>query len=211
MADPEVTYSFTTGTVASPSEVNTNFNDLITWTTANAVRKDGSVAFTQPVTGVNATSSLQLATLGQVNDGPAALQIATVALTDTSPSTVPAWEDYNGGYASFADPGRQVTILAWLSTDVSTASDELWTARVRLSISTNGGTSYTAGTAGWLELTGTSATDVTTGHLTVMQMTADTTPTGQVRIKAQLRGEQGAAPASLDFTDAKIFALMIPS
>lgn len=45
-----VTYSFTQGTPANASEVNTNFSDLVTWINTNATHLDGTKAFTGLVT-----------------------------------------------------------------------------------------------------------------------------------------------------------------
>jgi hypothetical protein len=188
----------------------TNLQDLQTWLDTYAVRRDGSVAFTQPASGVVATDDAHLVTFSQLEDGPSAFRSGTLALTDTSPTSVGAWEDFNGGYVSFADPGRQVDVVAWLASDVETALDEKWRALVRCSISFDGGSSYTAGTAKKTELIGTGTDDVTEACLGAVQRRSGT-PTGQVRVKAQLRGEQGSTPSGLDFVNAQLIVMMIPS
>ena len=207
---PTLTYTLANGTTAEATQVMTNLQDLQTWLDTYAIRRDGSVAFTQPASGVVATSAAHLVTFSQLEGGPSALQTGTLDLTNTSPTAVGAWEDFNGGYVSFADPGRQVDVIAWLVSDVETAVDEKWRALVRCSISFDAGSSYTAGTAKKTEIIGTSTDDVSEAGLAAMQRRSGT-PTGQVRVKAQLRGEQGSTASGLDFVNAQLFVVMIPS
>lgn len=46
-----VTYNFTNGTASDAEQVDTNFNDLVSYINTNAILKDGTVAFTGVVTG----------------------------------------------------------------------------------------------------------------------------------------------------------------
>jgi len=76
-----VTYNFVAGTDAVADQVDTNFNDVVSWVNTNAAHLDGSKAFTGIPSGPssNPTTANQLARKAYV-DGVAGIPIGGVAM-----------------------------------------------------------------------------------------------------------------------------------
>lgn len=119
MATASVTTTFVNGTTADASQVNTNFNDLVSFLNGSVVHVDGSKAFTAPVTGVAPTADLHLATKKYVDDSVVECLVSRAASGNIPSDTETAiiWDteafDPNGWHDLVTNPER-ITVPAGL-------------------------------------------------------------------------------------------------
>lgn len=102
-ANLSVTNTFSNGTTADATEVNTNFTDIETWINTNAVHLDGSKAFTAaPTYAADPTSNNQLCRKYYVDNKTwAAANIQSGAITTAKLSTTSG--EIAGAWTTFED------------------------------------------------------------------------------------------------------------
>lgn len=121
MATASVTNDFTNGTTADAEQVDTNFNDLVTFLNNNVIHVDGSKTMTgnlalgsNKITGLaNGTVAADAATVGQAALSSDFAEDQTNVTTPFTLTATGGWEDITGASISFSDPGEAVVALAW--------------------------------------------------------------------------------------------------
>lgn len=132
-------------------------------------------------------------------------QTNTAALTDDTPSAINTWEDWGTETLTFSDPGVPVDVLMWLTGRVINTVDAASTAEARISISYDGGSTFSPGTGTGIINTGTGAGNAIRNSLSTARR-SDGTPTGDVVVKAELR----AGDTSVDYSSGILVAHVIP-
>lgn len=225
MADPaaSVTFSFVNATTADATEVNTDFNDLITWANTYAIRRDGTIAFTAPASGVTPTSAAHLVTKTYADNGPPSLKMSGLSLTDitagvAADNTYEVW----GGTITITNPARSVDLMVFLTGNValttpsSTSDADDFRVTAYIELSSDGGTTYAH----------TSETTVVTLHepawttpyiprhaLGTQHLVSGVTPTGdvKVRVKVKVESDNALAFSFPNFLEGRLQVIMKPA
>lgn len=125
-------------------------------------------------------------------------------LSDDTAAAVNTWEQWGTETITFPNPGVAVKVKAWLTGRIYNIVDATSNAQYRVSISFDGGSTFTTGQAAPINV-GTGSGD--TERLPAAQMHfRDDTPTGDIVVKAELRADD----LSVNFTIGTLMADMIP-
>ena len=150
MADVAVTNTFTNGAASDATAVNTNFNDIVSWVNTNAIRKDGTIAFTAVPSG-------------PASDPSSANQLSRKAYVDHFGVYTKNASDVGSLFATFdvyrteltvtsaAMPASTaMTVMAWAQCNVTGGGGGDAFGLGVIDISFNNGSSYTVGDQqGW--------------------------------------------------------------
>lgn len=225
MADPNaaVTFTFVNATTANATQVNTDFNDLVTWLNTYAIRRDGSVVFTAPVSGVTPTGAAHLVTKTYADNGPPSLKMDALSLADllsgvSAENTYQTW----GSEITIANPGRAIDLMCFftgvtaLPDPSSTADADDFRISVRIQISADGGVSYayvSETSSVTLHEPGWTTPYVPRSSLATQHAMTSVTPTGDVKVRVQVKVESDnvLAFAIPEFIEGRLQTIMKPA
>lgn len=123
----------------------------------------------------------------------------------TSFSAVSTWEDW-GSSLNAGNPGEEVFITADLTGSIFTASGVSRAGRVRVGISTDGGSTYTFGPENWCAADGTLRRDACCASHEVHSVT----PTSDIHVKVQAL-ISGGSTTDMDFVTGHVTVNISPS
>lgn len=208
MAEASVTYVFSNGTSADAAQVDQNFTDLISFINGEVVQRDGSVAMTGPLVlpGLP-TNALHAATKAYADNGPPSQVLVTHALPNDVAQHDTEFENWGTptDYLFIPNPGRKVSVAAWLSGYATQTADTVAIhSAIRIGLSFDGGSTWTD-----------EEFRISTGQLAsespILAMTSNVaTPTGTVGIRAMVSQLNGITSA-VHFNTGRLTALMVPS
>lgn len=125
----------------------------------------------------------------------------------TSFSAVSTWEDW-GSSLLVGDPGEEVFITAHLTGSLLVASGVNRSVRVRVGISTDGGSTYTFGNEPWGQIDN-SGSNQRRAAISASHEVHNVTPSSGIRVKAQAL-ISGGATTDMDFVTGHITGTVSP-
>src|SRR5690606_37399325 len=135
---------------------------------------------------------------------PFADNIALPSMSNPSRSTYHDW----GSAITFPNPGGSALVMAW-GTGRAINDGNGSQHRLRLGISTNGGSSYNWGTDS-IDQAGQGGSTRRAG-LSAIHMVSNTEPSGSVMVRAQVYWDDAASGGSnMSFGNGRLMALVIP-
>lgn len=201
-----VTYTFTNGATADAGQVNQNFTDLVNYLNTNLMAADGSVAMTGLLSlyGSDPSSSNHATRKSYVDtrDTKAWMRVAAGSLTM---NTVSAFNTtyYSTSSVTLTNPSiGALNIIAIGEITGSNIESNGW-IHLGVGISTDGGSSYTAGPL--YRVCSTDESQQWSG--TPIAYATNTTPTGDIKVRLSYnQAAFGAAKASAAHANVVVFA-----
>lgn len=185
MADVTVPNTLANGTTADAADVQANFDALVSWINTNAIRKDGTIAFTAVPTGPasDPSSDNQLARKKYVDD-----RVGLKSGYATANHTFTAADVYQTiDTVTISNPGKAVVVEAWASalTLSGASGSSSFRYQFKVQISLDNGSSYTDSSQNFVTL-GSTAYGSQVAFLRVAG-----TPTGNIKIRTQHYQQSG--------------------
>lgn len=214
MATATVTYpSLQNGVDSDANEINQNYADILSFLNTEVVHVDGAKAMTgalslpasDPTGDNHAARKLYVDT--SVAAGPPSQQLSQDASLGSDTVTIADdWQEWGSGGAqvvTIANPNRNVSVWAVLVGD-ATADADAGIANERVSISFDGGSTYTQGRVITTYIAGLQTQAFTVQHL------RSGTPTGSIKAYAEIN-QTGGASGDVTWNDGSIVVLVIPT
>lgn len=209
MATAEITYVFSNGTSADAGQVDQNFADLVAFLNTEVLQIDGSVAMVGALTLPGAPTNVNHAvTKAYSDDGPPALQLATVAPADEASAVVGVSQGWGApsDVITITNPSRSVALLMQLTGYADIEAGTSATAQCWISYSLDGGSTFSTGQ---VAVASVNATNPERAVLATHKAAVGT-PTGNIVVKAILL-QTGGSAGDVHFLSGYLSCLMIPA